>query len=71
MPNAEIARTQYNTRPILLLVAGNWWPIAARLAAAFIEHGCLVAALCPPRHPLRYVLGVHQIRTLRGLSPRR
>ena len=71
MPNAEIARTQYNTRPILLLVAGNWWPIAARLAAAFIEHGCIVTALCPPRHPLRYVHGVHQIRTLRGLSPRR
>ena len=71
MPNAEIARTEYNKRPILLLVAGNWWPIAARMAAAFIEHGCLVAALCPPGHPLRYVHGVHQIRTLRALSPRR
>jgi hypothetical protein len=71
MPNADIARTQHNKRPILLLVAGNWWPIAARLAAAFIEHGCLVAALCPPGHPLRYVHGVHQIRTLRALSPRR
>ena len=71
MPNAEIARTQHSTRPILLLVAGNWWPIAARMAAAFIEHGCLVAALCPPGHPLRYVHGMHQIRTLRALSPRR
>jgi hypothetical protein len=71
MPNAEIARTQHNARPIVLLVAGNWWPIAARMAAAFIEHGCLVAALCPRGHPLRYVRGVHQIRTLRGLSPRR
>ena len=28
----------------LLLVAGNWWPIAARIAAAFIEHGCDVVA---------------------------
>lgn len=62
---------QGNKRPILLLVAGNWWPPAARLAAAFIEHGCAVAALCPSGHPLRYVHGVHQIRTLNALISRR
>jgi predicted ATP-grasp superfamily ATP-dependent carboligase len=62
---------QPDKRPILLIVAGNWWPPAARLAAAFIEHGCVVAAVCPPGHPLRYVQGMHQIRTLRGLSSRR
>jgi hypothetical protein len=58
-------------RPVLLLVAGNWWPPAARLAAAFIEHGCVVAALCPYGHPLRYVQGIHQIRTLNALTSRR
>jgi len=57
--------------PVLLLAAGNWWPAAARLAAAFIEHGCRVAALCPPGHPLRYVRGVHEIHTCRALAPRR
>ena len=62
---------QRHEPPILLLVAGNWWPPAARLAAAFIEHGCVVAALCPPGHPLRYVHGIHQIRTLNALMSRR
>ena len=62
---------QPNKRPILLLVAGNWWPPAARLAAAFIEHGCVVAALCPPGHPLRYVHGIHQIHNLNELISRR
>lgn len=62
---------QRNKRPILLLIAGNWWPPAARLAAAFIEHGCVVAALCPSGHPLRYVAGIQQIRTLNALISRR
>jgi hypothetical protein len=62
---------QPDKRPIMLLVAGNWWPPAARLAAAFIEYGCVVAALCPPGHPLRYVHGIHEIHTLRALFSRR
>lgn len=72
MSNADIpARTENMKRAVLLLVAGNWWPTAARLAVALIKNGCTVAAVCPPGHPLRYVQGVHQIRTLRALASRR
>src|SRR6516164_4405299 len=72
MSNAEIpAQTQNIKRPVVLLVAGNWWPTAARMAVALIENGCTVAAVCPPGHPLRYVQGVQQIRTLRALTSRR
>jgi len=72
MSNADIlAQKQYAKRLVLQLVASNWWPSAARLAAAFVEHGCLVAAVCPPGHPLRYVQGMRQIHTLRALASRR
>jgi len=72
MSNAErVAHTQHKQRPLLLLVAANWWPLSARLAAAFIEHGCEVAAVCPPGHPLRYVQGLRQIRTLRSFASRK
>jgi hypothetical protein len=71
MFNAHILTNTPDKRPFLLLVAGNWWPLAARMAAAFIEHGCDVAALCPPGHPLRHVHGVRQIRTLHRLASRR
>lgn len=72
MSNADIpAHARHNRRPTLLLVAANWWPLSARLAAAFIEHGCEVAAVCPPGHPLRYVHGVHQICTMPAFASRR
>lgn len=72
MSNLEsVAHARNNHTPLLLLVATNWWPISARLAAAFIEHGCEVAAVCPPGHPLRYVRGLRQIRTLRICASRR
>lgn len=72
MSNADIvAPKQHNKEPILLLVAGNWWPLSARLAASFIRHGCEVAAVCPPGHPLRYVHGLQKIRTLHRLAARR
>jgi hypothetical protein len=51
------------------LVAAKWWPAPARLAAALIEHGCAVHALCPPHHPLRYVDGVTPC-TLQTVNPR-
>jgi len=68
---ASVAHTQHNQPPLLLFVAANWWPLSARLAAAFIEHGCEVAAVCPPGHPLRYLHGLRQIRTLRTFASRR
>ena len=53
----------------MLLVAAKWWPAPARLAAALLEQGCAVHALCPPHHPLRYVDGVAAL-TLQALNPR-
>jgi len=43
---------------VVLLLAAKWWGTPARLAAALIEQGCLVRAVCPPHHALRYVDGV-------------
>jgi hypothetical protein len=54
----------------VLLAASNWWPASARLALALIEHGCVVSAICPAGHPLRYVRGIDSIRTLRSLASR-
>ena len=45
----------------VLLMASNWWPLSARLAIALRRHGCSVAALCPPGHPLRYVTNLSEI----------
>lgn len=38
---------------------------------ALIEHGCLVSAVCPPGHPLRYVQGIREIHTCSCLMSRR
>ncbi len=71
MSNADFrAQVRHGTPPLVLLAVGNWWPIAARLAVAFIEHGCRVAAVCPPGHPLRAVRGMHAIHTYRALASR-
>jgi len=55
---------------LVLIVAGNWWPAAARLASALIAHGCAVRAVCPRGHPLRYVEGIRGVYLLRGLASR-
>ena len=44
--------------PAVLVCATLWWPASARLAMAFLRHGCQVSAVCPPGHPLRFVTGV-------------
>jgi len=35
---------------------------------AFLRHGCRVAAICPPGHPLRFVDGVEAVHTYSGLN---
>jgi hypothetical protein len=42
----------------VLLTATTWWPLSARLAIRLLEHGCAVAALCPPGHVLGEVTGI-------------
>lgn len=56
------------SRPSVLLCARLWWPSSARLAMAFLRHGCRVSAVCPPGHPLRYVKGIGSIYPYRGLG---
>ncbi len=45
-----------------------WWPLSARLAIAFLRHGCSVSAICPPGHPLRFVSGVESLHLYKGLD---
>lgn len=45
-----------------------WWPLSARLATAFIRHGCKVWAVCPPGHPLRFVTGIERVFPYMGLN---
>src|ERR1700719_1714185 len=54
-------------QPSVLIVAAKWWPLSARLAAALHRYGCNVSAVCPARHPLTHVSGVHQIYRYRGI----
>lgn len=66
MPSADTPDEGRQGKPLkVLLATGNWWPAPARLAAALIEHGCVVSALCPPGHPLSHV------RDINGLYPYR
>jgi ATP-grasp domain len=55
-------------RPVVLIAATMWWPLSARLAMAFIQHGCRVSAVCPHGHPLRYVENVESVYPYRGLD---
>jgi hypothetical protein len=53
-------------RPRVLLAATKWWPLSARLAMAFLRHGCRVSAVCPTGHPLRFVKGIESLYPERG-----
>jgi len=57
-----------NSQPKILICATLWWPSSARLAMAFLQHGCNVSAVCPPGHPLRFVTGISSIYSYRGLA---
>jgi ATP-grasp domain len=57
-----------NSQPKILITATLWWPSSARLAMAFLRHGCSVSALCPPGHPLRFVTGIGSIYPYQGLA---
>jgi predicted ATP-grasp superfamily ATP-dependent carboligase len=56
------------SQPKILICATLWWPSSARLAMAFLRHGCSVSALCPPGHPLRFVTGIDSIYSYDGLA---
>src|ERR1700677_1854399 len=57
-----------DSQPKILICATLWWPSSARLAMAFLRHGCDVSALCPPGHPIRFVSGISSIYSYQGLA---
>jgi predicted ATP-grasp superfamily ATP-dependent carboligase len=57
-----------NSQPKILICATLWWPSSARLAMAFLRHGCSVSALCPPGHPIRFVRGIASTYSYQGLA---
>jgi hypothetical protein len=63
-------RANQESPPAVLLAASNWWPSSARLAIALVKYGCVVSAICPPGHPLRYVRGIKTICVYHGLRSR-
>ena len=42
----------------MLLASVTWWPSCAKLAAAFVRHGCKVEVICPSGHPFAFVSGI-------------
>lgn len=56
-------------RPVLLLTATLRWPIAARLAMAFAEHGAMIQCACPKHHPARRTRAVQGLHAYSALQP--
>lgn len=54
--------------PAILVAATLWWQLSARLAVRFIDHGCLVSAICPTGHLLRFVEGLDKVFPYRSLN---
>jgi hypothetical protein len=50
----------------VLLVSATAWPACAKLAIAFLRHGCHVEAVCASGHPLAYVSGIRRIYPYRA-----
>src|ERR1700761_1417270 len=44
----------------ILLVSATAWPACAKLAIAFLHHGCTVEVVCAPDHPLTYLKGIRK-----------
>jgi|SRR5579862_1485347 len=55
--------------PTVLVAATSHWFPTARLAMALANAGCIVEAVCPPRHPLCKTSVVRRTHTYRGLAP--
>lgn len=50
----------------VLLASSIRWPVAAKLALAFLRHGCEVEAVCPQDHPFSFVSGISRFYRYRG-----
>lgn len=58
-------------KPTVLIVTTSSWFPTARLAMALARAGCVVDAVCPPRHPLGKIGAVRKTYAYRGLTPLR
>jgi hypothetical protein len=67
-PERKHGALKEKSQPVVLLSATMWWPLSARLAIAFLRHGCRVSAVCPPGHPLRFVRGLDYVSTYQGFD---
>jgi hypothetical protein len=56
-------------RAAALLVATTWWPLSARLAMRWIQHGGTVSALCPRGHVLQQITGMGPVYPYHGRDP--
>jgi hypothetical protein len=53
----------------ILIASTNWWPLAARLAAAFGAAGAYVGVICPRGSPMLLVSSVREVFKYAALSP--
>jgi hypothetical protein len=68
--NGAVPQQHFGSKPSVLLVATNRWPLAARLACGFLDLGCRVAAVCPaPGHPIRKVHRFKHLYPYAALNP--
>ena len=56
-------------KPTVLVATTTNWFSTARLAIALSNAGCVVRAVCPPRHPLGKTSAVSQLHVYHGLAP--
>jgi ATP-grasp domain len=47
-------------RSSVLLASTTWWPSCAKLAVAFVHHGCKVEVVCPSGHPFEFMSGIRK-----------
>lgn len=52
----------------VLMASSIRWPVAAKLALAFLRHGCEVQVVCPTDHPFAYVSGITMMYPYRGVD---
>jgi ATP-grasp domain len=50
----------------VLLVSSIRWPLTAKLALAFLRHGCKIQVVCPQDHPFAFVSGISRTYPYRG-----
>lgn len=69
MKNSLSPRVPVPAATKVLLIDTNRWPVTARLAIAFSRMNCIVAAVCPPDHPIQKIREALRVFRYSGHSP--